>query len=167
MSETKKAKTKAELLAEKMEQKRVAQTAFEAGAKPIVDTNPPEIEPEPAQDAPKAEEVTKDTTETKEPPKTAQGAQNEGQTARNGTKATKDTPKAKNATTAKKTAPDAKSDAPARLLDTLPKKKRIEKKTNAYYISVANIERLDKAAAEAGTSASDLLDNILTAVLSE
>lgn len=163
-----KAKTKTQLLAEKMEKQRVAQTAFDAGAKPIIETNPPEIEPETTQDAPNAVEAPKDTSEVKEPSKGAQGATETTQTAPKQKKTAKDTPKQKKAATAKKTASDAKESTPARLLDTLPKRKRIEKKTNAYYLSVANIEKLEKTAVDGGfKSASDLLDSILTAVLSE
>lgn len=152
MAETKKAKTKAELLAEKMEQKRVAQTAFDAGAKPIINTTPQGLET--AQDATKHEEVSKDTPEQEKPTSAVQEAPKPTKQAKPKKNAQGETKKAEKETT-------------KRLLDTIPKRKRVEKKTNAYYLSIANIEKLDKAAEKAGTSASDLLDNILTAVLSE
>ena len=149
------AKTKAELLAEKMKQQRVGAAAFEKGKAPIVETNPP------------AEEIEKTDAEMKVEEKTTQNATETAQNETKGQGKGKSTPKQKKPSEGKKTATETKDDSPVKLLDKIPKKKKIAKKTNAYYISVANIEKLDAAAADAGTSASDLLDNILTAVFSE
>lgn len=156
------AKSKAELMAEKAQ--GVGKAAFEAGRKPVVEVNPPAVSTETAQDATNAVEVTQDTPEANE----AQEAEKTAKTAPKVSKRGKGTQKQKKPATGQKTANDAKEESPVRLIDTLPKRQRVEKKTNAYYLSVANIEKLQKAADDGGfRSASDLLDNILTAVFSE
>lgn len=155
------AKTKAQLMAEKMAAQRIAQKAFEAGAKPIVVTDPPKEEPA-------AEEATETTPEVTEAEKEVQKATEPAQNATKEEKATKDTPKPKKPATAKKAAKEDKPDAaPVKLLDKIAKKKREEKKSNAYYLSVKNMEELAKRAEKADMSASELLDSILTAVFSE
>lgn len=60
MAETKKPKSKAELMAEKMRQKQVGKAAFEAGKKPIIEIDPPVNAPETPQEAPEVEEVSPD-----------------------------------------------------------------------------------------------------------
>ena len=180
MAETKqhKAKTKAELLAERMQQQRVGKTAFDAGKTPAVETNPPapvEVAPqeaqETAQEQPKAEEVSKDTPVEKEPAKSESAAK---EPPKKTTKAAKSTKPAKETVKPQKEAePEKKAEdaaepvAPARVLDRIKKRKRIEKKTNDYYQSVANIEKLAAAAEAADMSPSTFLDDILTAVFSE
>lgn len=162
------AKSKAELMAEKMKAQEVGKAAFEAGRKPVVEVNSPATSTEPAQDATNAVEVTQDTPEANEPQKEAQEAEKTAKTASKASKRGKGTQKQKKPATGQKTANDTKEESPVRLIDTLPKRQRVEKKTNAYYLSVANIEKLQKAADDGGfRSASDLLDNILTAVFSE
>ena len=152
------AMTKAQLLAKKMEEQRVAASAFEAGKTPAVDTKTAVTGQKQAQEETQAPEVSQDTPASSEPRNEPQKAAGEGK----GSSKTKTKGAEK-----KKADGEKKAEKPVKLLDTLPKRKRIEKKTSAYYISVANIEKLEKAAKAADTSASDLLDHILTAVFSE
>lgn len=152
------AMTKAELLAKKMKEQQVGAAAFAAGKTPAVETQTPAAAHKPAQEEPQTPGEYTDTTAASLPGKGPQKAAEKG---RGNSRAKAKTPEKK------KTDAAQKPEKPAKLLDTLPKRKRIEKKTSAYYISVANVEKLEKAAKAADTSASDLLDNILTAVFSE
>ena len=118
------AKSKAELMAEKMERERVGQAAFEAGMKPAVETT---LAPETKQP------VIVEKAEEKAPTEPSKAEQEPKETK------------------------TEKNDILAGL-----KKKKIEKKAYGYYLSVANGEKLIKAAKAQKVSASELLDHILT-----
>ena len=148
-----KAKTKKELLAEKMRQQRVGHTAFDAGKTAAIDTEPSLPAQEPVKEEEPEKEVSLESKSVQPKPKSA--------------KENKSTTKTKKTAPEKKETTEAPAETPARVLDRIRTRERIEKKTNAYYLSVENIEKLEKAAEAAGMKPSPFLDDILTAIFSE
>lgn len=141
------AKTKAELMAEKMAAKRVGEAAFETGKKPVAETEIPPV----------TEKVEEETAIPATEP-----AQFEAQDVKEG----KDPSK-------KESAPEAVSEpsgeveqnAVAFNLDDIGASARPEKKTYSVYLSTAVMSEVEKRAKKAKMKSSAYIDELLKRVL--
>jgi len=168
MAETKKPKTKAELMAEKMRKQQVGKTAFDAGKKPIVETDPAVNAPETPQDAQKVEEGSQAVQEEKtaqEPQSVAEEPKKTASTKKPAQKKTK--PKQEKAAPAETEEKPQAASKGSSWLDNIGKNEKVEKKNYTLYFSVKNGEMLEKVAAQKGMSKGGCLDDILTQVFTE
>lgn len=155
MSEQKpKAKTKAQLMAEKMAAKRVGEAAFEAGKKPVVESTEPPVEETPVENVPeeKKEEIPAVATEP---------AQNEAQAEAKGKDPSK---KKKPGKAVSEPSEGNKEKAPIFNFDDITAAIRPEKKTYTLYLSNSVMEEIEKRAKKAGLKPSPYLDELLKRV---